>query len=58
MFTCAGGVALLVKASGTGLSIGKAGISSAGRFELKGWLEHGVMCLLLFHSLPSASSLK
>ena len=27
----------LVKAGGTGFSIGKAGISSVGRLELKGW---------------------
>ena len=36
MCPCTVGVALLVKLAGTRLSIGKAEISSAGRFELKG----------------------
>ena len=36
-FPAADSVALIVKAGGTGLSNGKAGISSARRFELKGW---------------------
>ena len=36
MFPCTDGVALLVKVGRTGLSIGKGGISGAGRFELKG----------------------
>ena len=34
--SCSVGVALLVKFAGIGLSTGKAGISGAGRFELKG----------------------
>ena len=58
MFLCTGGVALLVKAGGTRFPTGKAGISGAGRFELKGWLEHGGISPVLFHSLPSASNLK
>ena len=37
MCPAADGVALLVKAGATRLSTGKAEISSAGRFELKGW---------------------
>ena len=36
MCPAADGVALLVKAGGTGLSTGKAWISGAWRFELKG----------------------
>ena len=35
-FPAADGVALLVKAGGTGLSTGKAGISGPWRFKLKG----------------------
>ena len=38
-FPAADGVALLVKAGGSRLSTGKAGISGAWRFELKGWWE-------------------
>ena len=37
MCPAADGVALLVKAGGTRLSTGKAEISGAWRFELKGW---------------------
>ena len=37
MCPAADSVALLVKAGGTVLSTGKAEISSAWRFELKGW---------------------
>ena len=37
MFPITGGVALLVKVGGTRWSIGKAKISGAERFELKGW---------------------
>ena len=36
-FPTANSVALLVKAGRTILSTGKAGISGAWRFELKGW---------------------
>ena len=57
-FPAADGVALLVKAGGTGLSTGKAGISSAWRFELKGWWEFGGRFHWLFLSLPSASNSK
>ena len=31
------GIALLVKAGGTGVTVGKAGVSGSWRFELKGW---------------------
>ena len=58
MCPAADGVALLVKAGGTRLSTGKAEISSAWRFELKGWWECAGMCPVLFHSLPSASNSK
>ena len=58
MCPCTGSVALLVKAGGTRFLTGKAGISSAGRFQLKGWLEHGGIIPVLFHSLPSVSNLK
>ena len=37
MFPCAGGVTMLVKTGGTQFPTGKADISSAGRFKLKGW---------------------
>ena len=36
MFTCAGGIALLVNGCGTILAIGKAGSSHSGNFEVKG----------------------
>ena len=58
MFGCPHSVVLLVKGVGTGLLIGKAGSSSAGNFELKGLCEHGGTVPAVFHSLPSASSLK
>ena len=56
MFPCTGSVVLLVKAGGTRLPNGKAGISGAGWLELKGWWEHGGISPVLFHSLPSASN--
>ena len=58
MCPVADSVALLVKAGGTGLSTGKAGISGTWRFEMKGWQEWDGMCPLLFHSPPPASNLK
>ena len=58
MCPAADGVDLLVKAGGTGLSTGKAEISGAWRFELKGWWECAGICPQLFHSLPSASNSK
>ena len=60
MCPAADSVVLLAKAGGTRLSTGKAGISSAWRFELKGWWEcaGNCPCPLLFLSLPSASNSK
>ena len=56
MYTCPSGVALLANGCGTELSIGKAGSSSAGSIELKGWWECGRIIPVPFHSLPAASS--
>ena len=57
-FPVADSVALLVKAGGTGLSTGKAGISGVWTFGLKGWCKCDGRFPLLFLSLPTASNLK
>ena len=58
IFTCPGGVALLVKGCGTRLLFGNAGNSDSESFEGKGKCEHGGTVSVAFHSLPSTSSSK
>ena len=55
---CSVSVAVLVNDGGTGLAIGKAGISRVWRFELKGFCNLAGMCPLLFLSFPSAFNSK